>query len=238
MKNDISKPAAELRRLAADTGGAVFLEFTLFVAVFFTLLFGIIDFTVAFYQWNAATKAVQLGARLAAVSDPVAPELATITGVEGGSAPGDPMPEFSAVCRGGGGGGAPECTCTGFSCTYSATSMDNLVYGRGNTSCMSPNDVGFSPRNVGMCNFFWRVTPANVVVEYRYTGLGYAGRPGAEYAVDQFASHAVPTVSVRLGAPAEPLPFIFVMVGAFMGYDQIPIPGLLSTVTGEDLSGQ
>ena len=236
MKNDISIPAAELRRLAADTGGAVFLEFTLFVAVFFTLLFGIIDFTLAFYQWNAATKAVQLGARLAAVSDPVAPELAEFTGLDPAS-PGDPMPNFTAVCRGGG-GGAPECDCTGFDCTYSATAMDNLVYGRGNTSCMSPNDPGFTPRNVGMCNFFWRVTPANVVVEYRYTGLGYAGRPGAEYADGEFASHAVPTVSVRLGEPAEPLPFVFVMVGAFMGYNEIPIPGLLSTVTGEDLSGQ
>src|SRR5262249_10722955 len=45
---------------------------TIVLTFVFVLVLGGIEFLLLFYQWNAAAKAVQVGARLAAVSDPVA----------------------------------------------------------------------------------------------------------------------------------------------------------------------
>ena len=58
-----------------DESGAVLIEFTAAAFTFFIILFGVVEFANVYYQWNAATKAVQLGARLAAVSDPVSNDL-------------------------------------------------------------------------------------------------------------------------------------------------------------------
>jgi hypothetical protein len=73
-----------------------------------------------------------------------------------------------------------------------------------------------------MCNMFWAVTPETVRVTYEYTGLGYAGRP----------TGPVPTIRVEVVG----IPFRFYFLGGLMGFDDIQIPGLASTVTGEDLS--
>ena len=210
MKNAITA-SGELRRLRSDSDGSVLLEFTIFVGAFFTVLFGLIDFSFAFYQWNAATKAVQLGARLAAVSDPVASDLTMNNWDVAGYAGGDPVAiadGFTRVCSGAAG------TCTGG--TYDASAMETIVYGRGNTSCDG------APPNIGMCNIFWAVTPENVRVTYEYTGLGYAGRP----------TGPVPTIKVEVVG----IPFQFNFLGSLLGFDDIEIPGLVSTVTGEDLS--
>ena len=42
------------------------------LTVILLVIIGVVDLLFAFYQWNAATKAVAIGARIAAVSDPVA----------------------------------------------------------------------------------------------------------------------------------------------------------------------
>jgi Flp pilus assembly protein TadG len=92
-----------LKRLRDDTEGAAFLEFTVFAMFFFTLLFGIVEFTLAYYQWNAGTKAVQLGARLAAVSNPVSDELAVPSWDLADYAPGEIVAiddGFTIVCTG------------------------------------------------------------------------------------------------------------------------------------------
>jgi hypothetical protein len=230
MKNATSRPDS-LRALGAATDGAALLEFTIFAGVFFSLLLGTLDFTFAYFQWNAATKAVQYGARLAAVSDPVVTELQTITGVnlDAGIEPGDPMQPFSAVCS----GATQSCTCTGLlpgDCHYSSAAMQRIVYGKTDrTSCTSAAPTG-------MCTLFPAASlrPANIVIEYRYTGLGYAGRPRPEYADGQRTSSAVPTISVRLTG----LKFRFFFLAGLMGFSEIDIPGMLSTATGEDLSGQ
>jgi len=73
-----------------------------------------------------------------------------------------------------------------------------------------------------MCDVFPRVTPANVVVSYVYSGLGFAGRPGGP----------VPTVTVSL----QNLTFQFFFLGDLMGFSNLTIPPLTTTITGEDLS--
>ena len=55
-----------------DQRGAVIVEVTIVMTLMFVLVLGGIEFLLLFYQRNAAAKAVQIGARLAAVSDPVA----------------------------------------------------------------------------------------------------------------------------------------------------------------------
>ena len=213
MNNAISA-SDNYRRLQSDTDGAALLEFTMFVGVFFTMLFGIVDFSHALYQWNAATKAVQIGARLAAVSDPVASVLTVDHWDVAGYAGGDTVAiadGFTYVCTGAEGG---SCTNDG---NYDQEAINTLVYGRGNgTECTG------RPPNIGMCNLFSRVTPENVVVTYEYTGLGYAGRP----------TGPVPTIRVELVG----ISFRFFFLSGLLGFDDIEIPGLASTVTGEDLS--
>ena len=191
----------------------MFLEFTVTALVFFLVLFGIVEFSYLYYQWNAATKAVQLGARLAAISNPISSDLSTLTGLSGSVFPGDAMPAFDRQCSG------ATATCTNG--TYGAAgvvAMNALVYGRGGgTSC---SDTG---PNMGMCDVFDRIRPQNVIVRYQYTGLGYAGRPGGP----------VPTITVSL----TNLNYNFLFLNALLGRVSTPIPALSTTMTGEDLKG-
>ena len=216
--------SAERKRLRQDERGAVLIEFTAVVLTFFTVLFGVIEFSHAYYQWNAATKAVQLGARLAAVSEPVPTGFRDIDGLSGTILPGDPMPPFDFICT----ANAPGCDnnalrlivfgrCdTGETCS-TATINGSTVQVR--TEC----NAASTARNIGMCNLFRRIDNINQVeVQYENTGLGYAGHPGGP----------VPTITVRL----RNLDFPFILLSAFLPVNAIPLPSFATTVTGEDLN--
>ena len=195
--------------LAQDTSGAAMIEFAIIAFLFFVLTGGLVDFALAIYQWNSASKAVQLGARLAAVSNPVSSDLKTLTGLEGGALPGDPFPAFVRVCS----GASQSCSGGG---TYDVAAMGTLVYGRGQTTCGTVGADQFA----GMCDVFNRIQPQNVIVTYRQTGLGFAGRPGGP----------VPTITVELTG----LTFDFVFLSSLLG--AITMPAMKTTATGEDLS--
>lgn len=207
MKSACIKTARR-QGLWRDETGSVFLEFTVTMSVFLLLLFGAIETGLLFYQWNVATKAVQLGARIAAVSNPVSSDLSAMTGLNP-ALPGDPMPYFDRVCN-----GATE-SCSGG--IYDPAAMETLVYGRGNDACNSAGP------NIGMCGVFNKIKPENVVVRYQQTGLGYAGRPGGP----------VPTITVSL----QNIDFDFVVLDNLLGLDRIVVPSLRTTITGEDLKG-
>ena len=205
--------SADGRGLWRDEGGAVMLEVTATIGLMLLVTFATVETGHLYYQWNVATKATQLGARLAAVSNPVTAQLLTLTGLEGGALPGDPMPAFDITCSG------ATASCTGGG--YSTTAMNTLVFGRGDNQCNAA--LVTSDRALGMCDVFDRIRPQNVVIRYQYTGLGYAGRPGG----------AVPTVTVSLTG----LTFDFVALNTLLGLGPITIPGLHTTITGEDLRG-
>lgn len=195
-------------------------EVTASIVTFLLILFGIIEFSFLYYQWNAATKALQWGARLAAVSDPISSNMteAGMSGLSASVLPGDPMPSFNCTCSG------ASASCTGSvpsgasACAYSAAAMRSIVYGRGKNACVNRET---NPLLIGMCNYFDRITPQNVVVSYRYTGLGYAGRPGGP----------VPTITVSVTG----LTFNFVALNSLIGRASIAMPNFATTVTGEDL---
>jgi len=214
------------RRLVRDEHGSVLVEVSVMIPIIFIFVLGLVDFLNAFQQWNASTKAVEVGARLAAVSDPIASGLtgmatAAVTGSVGA---GDPMPAFRVTCD----GSTATCTCSSGTCTgmgsYSATAMNTLIYGRGKTACSTTTTYYFA----GMCNFMGSITATNVTVVYDQPsgpngGLGYAGRTDGP----------VPTVTVRLN---NNLPFKFFFLGGLMSFADINIPSQSTTITGEALS--
>jgi Flp pilus assembly protein TadG len=218
--------SAKRKNIWRDESGAALIEFTAAVFTFFIILFGVVEFANVFYQWNAATKAVQLGARLAAVSDPVSSDLLTLTGMEDGALPGATMPAFDRVCNSDSITGATGACTGGIYDATSAAAMQTIVFGRCQTGvdCPRTTCVG-SGANIGMCNIFTRVTPLNVSVRYQYTGLGYAGRPGGP----------VPTITVSL-IGTTPLTYDFILIGGLAGLSSMQLPSFATTVTGEDLN--
>lgn len=213
-----------IRQLARDDQGSVLVEVSVMIPIIFIFILGVVDFLNAFQQWNAATKAVEVGARLAAVSDPLPSgfnNLAKAVVTAGTTSAGSTMPTFKVDCDGATG----ACTCTG-SCSgvggaIQATAMNTLLYGRGNSACVAtPANYYFS----GMCNFF-PVTAANVEVTYAHDqsdGLGYAGREDGP----------VPTITVKL----KNVQFQFFFLGALMNFLNITMPDQATTVTGEGMS--
>jgi hypothetical protein len=202
-----------------DESGAVFVELAVLLPVLITVLFGSVDLLFAFHQWNAAAKAVEVGARIAAVSDPVAVGLNRLSDqtVLNGVTMRAAMPSFTVICD----GGSLTCNCTG-ACdgilpnAYSTTAMDRIVYGRGSTTCGDAKSYYAS----GMCDILPSIAPANVVVIYQQSGLGYAGRPGGP----------IPTITVSL----QNMTFQFFFLSAILG-KTIPMPAMTTTITAEDL---
>jgi len=209
-----------LRRLRDDQSGGALVEATVLIPILFTFLLGSVDFLYACSQWTAATKAAEVGARLAAVSDPVATGLTGTTNlatnaVSASVLVGDPMPSFTITCD----GASSNCSCTGF-CTgygaYSSAAMNTIVYGRGSSAC---NDAT-SYYNAGMCDFFQRLLPTNVRIVYSQTGLGFAGR----------VAGPVPTITVSL----QNLTYQFFFLNGLLG--ALTMPNFTTTFTGEAMS--
>jgi Flp pilus assembly protein TadG len=212
-----------IAQLARDEDGGPLVEVAIILPILILFLFGGVDFMNALYQWNAAAKAVEIGARIAAVSDPIASGLSSIAddALSSGLASGSPMPDFTVECD----GGASACTCTSGACdgmgSYSAEAMGLIVYGRaGNSDCTPPASQYFA----GMCNLHAAIAPQYVTVVYKQTGLGYAGR----------SFGPVPTITVSLNAPSSKtkLPFKFF----FLPFAALNIPQVTTTITGEALS--
>jgi len=210
-------------RLIRDEDGGPLVEVAIILPILITFLLGGVDFMNALYQWNAAAKAVEIGARIAAVSDPVASGLDSIPHnvLSSSVAAGSPMPDFTVACD----GGAAACVCVSGECdgmgAYSAAAMGLIVYGRsGKDACAAPASEYFA----GMCNIFPPIVPQYVSVVYAQTGLGYAGRNDGP----------VPTIAVSLNAATSQakLPFKFF----FLPFANIDIPQVTTTTTGEALS--
>jgi Flp pilus assembly pilin Flp len=200
-----------LTRLGRDQSGAAMVEFTIVVFFFLVLTGGVVEFALGWYQWNSASKALQQGVRLASVSDPVASDLINMTGLEGSAVPGDPMPSFLRVCN----GATQTCSNGG---TYSASAMNTIVYGRGQNTCGTIGPDGFA----GMCDIFGRIQPQNVIITYRHTGLGFAGRPGGP----------VPTITVELTG----LTYNYAFLSGLLGFGPVTLPPMRTTAVGEDLA--
>ncbi|TIP08271.1 TadE/TadG family type IV pilus assembly protein [Mesorhizobium sp.] len=209
-----------IRRFAKSEDGATMVEMAIVSTLLFTLVLGFVDFGYALYQWNAATKAVQLGARLASISDPVATALATAAPTTTPGAPVIAAAYGPFACTYTAGTGA--CTNGG---SFNAVNFSRVF--RGDTTntnddaCPIITPAQRLTTRPGMCHFFPGLRRDNVVITYSATGLGYQTRLGGP----------VPTITVSL----QNRTFQFFFLGGLLGFGNLAMPSMLSTVTGEDL---
>lgn len=119
-----------------------------------------VEFGFAVFQWNQTVKAVQLGARLASVSSPLATDMSALTADypadQGGPTPATPV---TVSC----GAGTTACV---------NAELQRLVEGS-DGNCDS--NIGSSLP--GMCDFNPNIRENNVIISYHRSGLGYVGRP-------------------------------------------------------------
>ena len=185
-------------------------ETTIVMPLLLTLLLGFVDFGYAFYQWNAANKAVQMGARLAQISTPVAsglaleaktPSDATLVGTA------VPANTYNYICTANT-AGVVSCVCgTGSTCqslTASQASFDFIYTGNSGRA--------------GMQKFLPNLKKSEVRIQYQASGLGYWTRPNGP----------VPTITVSIVGH----PFQFFFLGGLLGFGNITMPSMLSTATG------
>lgn len=144
------------QRLWRCTGAHTGIEFTLVLPLLLFLILGFIDAGRLIWTINRAEKATQMGVRYAITTDMVASGVGSYVFTQSGLAQGDSVP-ISAF------GGV---TCNSTTCTnkgagpppgYSATAFNNLLQ--------------------RMRFFYPEIAPANLVIEYDNSGLGYAGDP-------------------------------------------------------------
>lgn len=193
-------------------------EVTILMPLLLTLLFGFVDFGYAFYQWNAANKAVQAGARLAQISTPVASGLLLEA-----KTPTDSLDVGKAVPA-----NAYDATTYNYICTANSAGAVSCTCGA-SAACKNLNasqpafDFIFngSGSRAGMNTFLPILKKSEVRIQYQASGLGYWTRP----------SGPVPTITVSITNH----PFQFFFLGALLSFANITMPSMLSTVTGEDM---
>lgn len=142
-----------VRRLKDDERGISSVEFAIVCSLFFLIVLGIIDFSRAMWEWNAAAKATQFGVRYAVVNNMVSIPLSTFDGTAIVSA-GNTVPVGSA--------GTELVICNSIGCNNNPTDLDS---------------TRFDAIVAQMKQRYSRIQPENVIVEYRHIGLGFAGNP-------------------------------------------------------------
>jgi Flp pilus assembly protein TadG len=199
MRNTIHSFWNDQRGLAA--------EFALVLPLLLLLMLGTID--VGNYAWriNQAEKATQLGARFAAVTNPVAQELLTASYVGqtvGGTTilQGDRIPAAAL--------GTITCTSTTCSCSGSCP---------GNTF----DSAAFNALAARMRVAMPTLQNANIIVEYSGSGLGFAGDPNGP--------DISPIITVRLQNLSY-TPITLSPIGT-----TVNLPDFAYSLTAEDASG-
>lgn len=153
-----------LRAFARNRRGATAVEFSLVAGIMILGSLTLIDFGRFVYGWNQQAQAVRLGARLAATHNPVAPELATMTGLETGVNVGDPVGAYERVCT------AASCSGGG----HSSASFNRIFFGA-DAQCGG----AASKAAMGMCDTMTTLQPGQLTVIYRNSGTDIAGTAGA-----------------------------------------------------------
>jgi len=205
-----------IRRLLRDRSGASAAEFGLVLPLLIVLLLGIIDAGRFIWEYNRAEKATQAGARVAVVTQIIPQGVADFKYVGqnvGGVAylQGDPL-TASAL-------GTVTCLQSGGSLTCSCNNAGGTSFC---PSLGTSNTAGFNAIVGRMQAMYPRVSANKVIVQYRGSGVGYAGDPGG--------MDISPLVTVKLrGMTFNPL-FLFGLVS-------FNLPEFDTSLTAEDSSG-
>lgn len=166
-----------MRRFLRDRSAATAAEFALLLPLVVLFLLGIIDAGRYAWEFNKAEKATQAGARYAVVTNMIPTGLANYSfAVSGGINQGTvvPIDKFGGM------------TCSDNNGTVACTCLVQTACAFGTAS----SDAAFLAVVQRMQLVKRDITRANVVVEYRWSGLGYSGDPNGP--------DVAPLVNVRL----------------------------------------
>jgi hypothetical protein len=202
--------------LIRSTSGASAVEFALVLPLFLVLLLGTIDAGRFLWEYNEAEKATQVGARVAIVTDVLAPGLRdenyagkTVNGVtiaSGGRIPAGAL--GTILCNSAG------CTCKVDPCpdvgTFDSTIFDVLL---ARMQAIDPV-----------------IQAENVEVRYSGSGLGTAGNAGGGG-----GGNETPEISPLVTVTLKDMTFTPITSLLFAS---IPMPDLHTTLTAEDASGE
>jgi len=195
-----------LRSFLRNTRAASAAEFALVLPLLLLLLFGLIDGGRFLWEFNRAEKATQMGVRYAAVTDLVVGSgfydysFSINDGIPQGSVV--PTDNFdNASCQEG------SCTCVG------GNVCDDVAY----------DGTAFQDIVDRMSAMYPPIGPANITVDYKNIGLGYAGDPNGP--------DVAPLVTVKLRDLA------FQPITCLVFACSISMPSFAASVTSEDLSG-
>lgn len=200
----------QINQFIRDEQGGPAAEFAMVLPILLIFLFGIIDVGRLMWDWNRAEKATQMGVRFAVAADIVPSGLDTYSfAVDGGVPQGEPVPiaKFPGLsCTGT--TSSATCTCkSGGTCEFPLTgdpqAFNNIV---DHISRFKPD-----------------VAAANVIVDYDYSGLGFAGDPNGP--------DVAPLVTVRL----QNLTFQPLLIQIFGA--AITLPDFRAALTLEDGDG-
>jgi Flp pilus assembly pilin Flp len=192
-----------------DQRAASAAEFALVVPVLLIFLLGTIDVGRFIWNVNEAEKATQIGTRWAVATDMIPSGLYTYSFATSGGIPQGtlvPQASFPGVeCKAP--SGTPSCTCKqGGQCGFGTTA----------------NPAAFNSLVSRMNEIYGGIGPANVQVDYDWSGLGYAGDPNG--------SDVDPLVTVRV----TNLNFRPIFLGSTFDFG---LPDLSYTLTMEDGQG-
>ena len=199
--------ASPFRSFVRDEAGAVLAEGLIVFPLVLLIFAAFVEFGYAVFQWNQTVKALQFGARKAAVSSSMVTGFDPVTVTASGSTnAGVAIPV----------GALGPWTCTGRpACT---AELNRIVYGAAGATTCQPVGTG-SP---AMCQLNPRIGINNVRVTYMTSGLGYYGRPAG----------AVLTIRMEVLGITFNLP----LLGALLGLNNVTVPALPVTITSEDLN--
>ena len=198
-----------IKRLLQSTHAASAAEFALVLPILLLFLFGIIDGGRFLWEFNRAEKATQMGVRYAVVTDPV---LSGLSGYSFSTNPNDLISAGSAV---------PTANFTSAACTSSSCTCTSSTGGF--CAATSLDSTAFTNIVNRMALMYPTIKAANVEVDYKNVGLGFAGNPDGP--------DVYPLVTVKLKN------LTFHPITCLVFPCSIPMPSFSSGLTLEDAAG-